>query len=356
MVNKITLLLVIGGACLYSCTTNTNSVVCERIAVPLDKIEPVNITNDLCDNIVVLENSKDAFMSSIIYVDAADGILLVSSGDKILTFDKSGRYIRQIGDQGNASNEYVSFGDVFVRDGRVNIFDNSRKRLLQFSLTGEYIQGREFDTKDPVADVFPTDQGQYVCKPTFQGGGSRHIPEFELYGSNFKRLRKSGNILAPGIKPRVELFQYAPDSLYYWKILRDTIFSVDMEMNVGPRYFIDFGKFSIPRSVRNDHPDIIDLITYLNANGSSYASVIQHVVEKDDTIAFTFAFDGKCLVAVIDKKDKSKCRVLDITLTERNLSIEPYLGVCNDEFVLVGIDNDNMNENYTLVFLKSLNL
>ena len=103
-----------------------------------------------------------------------------------------------------------------------------------------------------------------------------------------------------------ENFSQYQDEILYWEILCDTIFSVSDYNKISPKYFVDFGKYSIPQSERINK-DVYDLIEYTNKeeNIKKTASFIWYVNEDDKYLRFMFVFNRQIYYVFYNKANKT---------------------------------------------------
>ena len=144
--------------CIFSaCQSNKKSVsvlqvddssvlVCDESKVTDQKNVPLS---ELVDNfqIIRLENKDDAFFK-LQWMTFSDRYIAVwqRNGGPVKLFDKSGKFIDNIGAVGQGPGEYQSIYDVLIDEKGNNIYLASfiDESILKYSLTGEFLEEVDF--------------------------------------------------------------------------------------------------------------------------------------------------------------------------------------------------------------------
>ena len=148
------LLLVFSILTLASCSRNENLKVvtlhdlsknAERITIPLDSI----VTST---EVIELDNSEKAPIIGVIsdLYESYQSYYIVSDEKNVYEYDKTGKFIRQIGTQGRGPGEYLFVKKIFVneKDSSVNLFDFPSQKLLKYDREGNFLSSFKPDFKD----------------------------------------------------------------------------------------------------------------------------------------------------------------------------------------------------------------
>ena len=68
----------------------------------------------------------------------SDSDIFISDGNKLLQFDRSGKFIRQIGSQGRGPGQYTQIADFCIDENKRNIYIIGGRFVLQFDFDGEF--------------------------------------------------------------------------------------------------------------------------------------------------------------------------------------------------------------------------
>lgn len=141
----VVILLVLFSGCKIGNEKNSGLEV-ETIYVDSE----TNVTFDL-DKIaefshsVALETKDDCLIGEIKKVFLVDSSIVVwdSKLKRIYVFDQEGYFSHTIGSLGNKRDEYISIADVQVDGNTVILLDNVTKRVMNFSINGEFLSARQ---------------------------------------------------------------------------------------------------------------------------------------------------------------------------------------------------------------------
>lgn len=117
----------------------------KTIKVRLDDVKPAFVLQH--PEMVQLEmaNGRRVGMIAKLYATPQHFVIFDRLADAILVYDKSGKFLRRIGETGNARGQYATVTDmVYYEDSRtLEIFSIPERKFLQFSLSGELLSERK---------------------------------------------------------------------------------------------------------------------------------------------------------------------------------------------------------------------
>jgi hypothetical protein len=136
------------GLLLASCNNSINSDLPYRIdlensikninSVPLStlgrKIEYVPLETDTA---CLIQNISNVFLT--------DSLIFVSDYNRLLKFDKNGKFIKQIGTKGRGPGEYPSLGNFLIDEGNREIFVLSSRIVLIYDFNGNFKRDFKID-------------------------------------------------------------------------------------------------------------------------------------------------------------------------------------------------------------------
>lgn len=121
------------------------------INLPLNREENILKLSEFVDSIqyVPLETQDECLIGSMDkLIPISNGCYLVVDKDvasTIYIFDQNGLFLRKIGNKGISKGEYVTISDVTCDNEHVYIWDSSSRKILKYSMEGEYISSLRFD-------------------------------------------------------------------------------------------------------------------------------------------------------------------------------------------------------------------
>lgn len=295
----------------------------QNIKVSFDFVEP-EIT-DLSKNVsyTKLETSANCLIGSVlkIVVHEEKIFILNGKGQKgVFVFRKdTGKFLFKISNIGNGPGEFTEPWDFNIINEQIVIFDAHNDKFLKYEMSGKFIS----EEKTPLAimrcEVMA--DGDMICLNELMGGisnvfkGSRIsiLRNNKVAGQYYQRDFPDGNFaLTPS-------FSKYGSSVYYHELFNDTIYKYDHDFQ--PAYFVDFGKYRIPKSILSE--PFSERLDILNKNPALYAALMNiNEFERYLIISFNHASAGRTVF--YNKIDKSSISAKYIKWTEKNIKLTGF--------------------------------
>ncbi|WP_106831899.1 6-bladed beta-propeller [Parabacteroides pacaensis] len=275
---------------------------------------------------VPLETTDECIISFVMNLKIIDSLIYINDGLKrLLVFDSNGKFKYQIGSKGNGPGEYLEMRDYIIYKDRIEILDF--KKILTYSLTGEYIKTKHFDFLDQNqycnADYFtPAPTGGY-----YFWGGTSGIKDFRTKNKKYLMYHISDDMK---IKKGEFLITHGSGSCFYryshykdWILIDPSygdynIYQIDNQGEISSRYYFDFGKNAykgeIPIPDKSKAPQI-------NEELNSYVLEMNNFLETQNWIHIDFAYKQKAYSAFYSKK---KDKVYLLSPASPNLSPDEF--------------------------------
>ncbi|MDR0835377.1 MAG: 6-bladed beta-propeller, partial [Tannerella sp.] len=140
-INKLT------AICLFvlciSCNKQTSDSTIPIIPVDVEANDQCPLS-EVADEIkaIELEMTDESIIGWVKRVLYLKDYIIVSEGkqEKILLFDKTGKFIRVIGNKGQGPEEYLYLTDIAFNDQEQCLYVSGRDRILCYDLNGNYIK------------------------------------------------------------------------------------------------------------------------------------------------------------------------------------------------------------------------
>jgi len=219
-----------------------------------DKSKPVNITDISTDfNYLQLETTDECLVGTRLTVYADDIYLIAIDRQKILLFNrKDGKFIREIGHQGNGPSEYSRTYTVMpYNEEKKIVYAGRNKKRYGYSLEGQLKD--TLTIPELVSEIGNIDDNLFAAFiPDYQGGEKNKII---IFNEKDSLINTFPNYLSA---PKTEsFFVWNPNSLFYrlnkqlyfYQLFNDTLFHVNSN-SLTPRFVFNMGPYSPPYEMK----------------------------------------------------------------------------------------------------------
>lgn len=157
-------------------------------------------------------------------------------------FDKSGTYLSKIKSYGEGPGQYLDFDAVASVDGELVLLGVYPRKIMWFSLAGEYL--REVSFREPVGPgVFSEfDDRYYLYSPTREPG-AYFVKSFDISLKDTLAYFPYDPEKLYGHFSGRNFFQKSRENLYFGMTYLDTIYQVK-QGKFNPKLVFDFGKYA----------------------------------------------------------------------------------------------------------------
>lgn len=286
---------------LYGCSRNIQTET-QTIEVDLSASHIVDLENNppLKGAMAILQEPL-GLIQDFYFVDS---VYIIRSGGKMYRFDVRGSFLGGISSQGRGSNEYLSIDDSWIEEDKVFMWDINNKQVLKYSLLDGEISTTALSPDagtNPFASLIPMKSGGYVGEMIFQGTADSP-PELALYNDDFLFMSRIGDMKRnSGLTLGRTLSQYE-DEVLYWRKLENTIYTIDNQGNIRPKWLVDFIGHNVPEPQEGE--DDYDRLDLINSKPTFYATLLSDVIESDNGLLFTYVHNGYKYLACYDKRKK----------------------------------------------------
>jgi hypothetical protein len=342
--HKITALLVFFQT--LSCNSSQENNT-EVISIDFDKIKPVDIRDTSQVKILPLEATDFSLLEEIRSVDFIEDKILIFSSNKVFTFDRQGKFLFNIGRKGAGQGEYVRITGFFVKEKKIFLFDDVLQKLLIYNEKGEWLSSSAVNSDEGISIIYPLQNGGYAALNKYRGENNQ-TPTVCLFDEALKkthdiksRTLQSGEIV-------YDNFSSFGNSILYWEFLNDTIFSINQQKELFPKYYVDFGEYKIPNDKSSE-----ELIEYVNNSvNPKMATCIKYIQEDATCIRFIFLQKEAIINCVIYNKENKTAEVLRFTDSENELSPQLFM-LYKDGCIITSVLNINdFDDNPKLAFIN----
>jgi len=247
---------------LYSCnhnSKNNNNINKKKhydiIEVDIDNAKPGKLS-DFYKSIryVKLETKSPNYLPPCRIMKVIEDRIYLGSQyphNKIFVFNKSGKFLFQIGSEGKGPGEWLSMRDFIVREDCIIAIDKGTRSFLQFDLNGRFVEKTSLnDLHISSISKYKGDTviGYINNQPIFYAGN-------EIKSNLIFFSLKTQQLLADALPiPNCKLghshfgtdcFLNIDNKRYFFEQDLDTIYQIGDNFTVKPQFVLDFGKYSV---------------------------------------------------------------------------------------------------------------
>ncbi len=270
---------------------------------------------------VPLETNSQALLSGIGNYEVSDKYIICkdynNGENKILLFDReTGKFLRQIGKQGQGPGEYRSTGYLPYNSIKKEFYALGVREIFMYDLTGKYIDKIKYPawtnpkeysnlpiTRELVfKNMLDGDTFVGYCENT-TGTETRKIVLLSKNGyikvyPNYQTFKR-GNTFING--PETNFYKWG-GNLYFIETFCDTLYQITKDALV-PRYYFDWGKNNAPYSMQAE-------IGYTHRWQDFF--FIMNISENKNYIFFNIDFSKQSYTGFIEKRSDrvTFCKIL----------------------------------------------
>ncbi|MCD6332672.1 MAG: 6-bladed beta-propeller, partial [Bacteroidales bacterium] len=278
---------------MYGLDSCTGSKVKNNLVASI-KVRPTEkplLTSEFTDliEIVPLEEKEESLLARVNKLLVYNGCFIII--DKVLSkaiyiFNRDGHYLTKINCLGKGPGEYTSIADVAIHKGMILLYDGSMRRLLRFSLSGNFIDEKNIGL---LANEIGS-SGNLIVFNCWQynelENGSRFQPGLIGYNETTGRFFQIMEYCKNYLKVPVTNGLYNKgDSLFLCSPVSDTIYYISKVST--PILHIDFGQYSTPVDYRDLKP------------GKTFAEDIQNMNHVTGKASFCYSNNFLSLVYTV---------------------------------------------------------
>ena len=218
--------------------------------------------SDLVEQVeyIPLETNDSCIVGNITNLDVSENYMAVlvfqPQSQEVFLFDRTGRFIANIGSRGQGPYEYVSPGSVFIDESKKCIYVKDHRKLLMYDFSGKYLNSFSFD--ESFTNFYAGIDNQFISGRRSEQSDE----EFYVYGIWDSTM----NLIKRGVKgvPLESDRGYAgTGSVTYFyiyqgfphlkeSVLNDTVYLLNKNNEFKPKYNINFGRYTMTPEDKGD--------------------------------------------------------------------------------------------------------
>ena len=234
-------------SCRRTTDNAANIIMIDRFASNLKEVS----INEIASHIeyIQLETSPKSLLGRIDKIQIKDNKIYVLDFDNalLLVFDRSGKFIRQIGTQGRGPGEYIGILDFALRDSVVLLLDGMQSKMILYDSLGRLMAEKQL----PVQSM--------IMKVAFHKGmpaGERNYPDFAFNnGFRVSIYDRSLDLIADILKSNLldeasarqipmrhsrSFFSNVNDTLTFWECRDNVVYKIVDENKIEKKYLFQY--------------------------------------------------------------------------------------------------------------------
>lgn len=225
----------------------------------IDKMEILELssfTNDI--DYVSLENVKNLTLNNLDQITTSDSLILVSDLFNCILFNNEGKFVSKFGNVGRGPGEYeLIFNSVLLPGENPRVYLSSLNDIYEFNINGSFIN--EYSNALVINDYLSVTEWYLINDSLFfghianySGNVAYKAAVFNKYGTMKNGYEnyityKDGRSIVGGPETYANIYRFN-ESVFYKELFNDTLFYLDEEYKLFPKYFFNLGNYKMPTS------------------------------------------------------------------------------------------------------------
>jgi hypothetical protein len=246
----IILTLILMG--MASCKTKNDIAPIQTLDLSSVRVQETMVLSQITDSIsyIYLEDTEDSFIGQIGNLSVTKNYILISDGvlQRVLLFNKSGKFLKQIGGKGKGPGEYLTIFACHIDEQESFIYIYTVGDVfLQYSINGFFL--RSFKISNGKLLNFKPLKNQIIFTVGFPNSILFENYTFGVSSFNGKIIGQYLKRDLPGRVPQTALlsnscFYTYKDTACFWEYIYDTIYGLSNDLNLVPRWRIKYNNFT----------------------------------------------------------------------------------------------------------------
>ncbi|MGE0089044.1 MAG: 6-bladed beta-propeller [Bacteroidales bacterium] len=218
--------------------------------------------------------------------------IFINDGNSIFQFTKKGQFVNKIGIKGKGPGEFINLKDFRVDTvaNILEILDLNGKKIVYYNLNGRFIEQWELGLY--AYDYYKISDTRYVFYSGYEQNSNTNFSLNILEKESNKIIKKdfpiNENMAWYYYLMQARHFVTIKDSLFCFRDPFDTIYYV-ADNEILPSRVLSFGNYKMPlKFIYDRYEDIMEFGD--KAEENSYVHHVNHYIENDSYIFFTFRF------------------------------------------------------------------
>jgi hypothetical protein len=316
MKNIYLLIFILFIAICSGCRNNDeskNKIPAIDIIAHLENIQQINLS-EIANEIryVSLETRDDIFVSDMSKFYVSDKHIIATDMESLILFDRAGKFISKFGSKGRGPGEYQFISNLSIENEEM-VFFNSVNDLFEFDTDGNFI--KKYANILKVDEKYPIQNWRMINDSLLIGNVDNMTGKIEYKAliinkngeiirafKNYDLLQSTGSRVYGGY---ARIFEFG-NTIYFKELFNDTLFALDNEYELIPKFVFKLGDFGVPNSVRVKFPPITnDYLTISDIALTKNLMIMR--VRLGDNLASTGPLSGNSTNAVcIFNKDSGE--------------------------------------------------
>lgn len=262
---------------------------------------------------VPLETTDSSLIGLIQQVVIADSFIFICTGEKILEFNREGKYLHQIGSTGRGPGQFIGVRNISIDDAREILFINPNfsLNLIKYTYTDIYLGDQPTFSSDLASSI------SYIRNNRFSAVGAWTYPEWISKGMFLAALLdSSGQVIKKIDTPLKQFDNYLTrKDIQYPGTFRptyfdsiticlgygcDTVFALTQD-TVEPRYILNTARYDAPLDIKYGFDYNTGERILISEKKFNYIFFESTPIESAEYLIFKFYLKGYMYLAAFNK-------------------------------------------------------
>lgn len=219
------------------------------------KNEKTLLLSEIVDQVTIIElgESPEAYFKNTSWFSSGENYIMIGCNmeNKVMLFDKKGRFLRPIGHKGQGPGEYTSIWGAAMdpEEKYIVIIEGRPFKMHLYDIDGTHIRSRNF--KDDIdfwymRNAHFLDDSHFAFDCIRPGISTDNFSRIMVYDLNLRPVKRYLPIADEQFLKLMQhqyiWFEPGPDGFFFCEGLRDTVYCFDYNNPPSAKYYFDMGK------------------------------------------------------------------------------------------------------------------
>jgi hypothetical protein len=249
-----------------------------EIQIDFEKSNRVDILQIVEDIHLIPLETKDECLIDNVEMLKTDGnnFYIWNYNNPVKMFSKEGMFVAEISHKGVGPGEFIQINDILINRDTISIFAwNGNRKWIRYSCNNQFLY--ETDMTFPFYQICQIDENKYLAYVLNSTVSSESAYNLYCIDENFNVLSRLDPKNPPTDIPfsdtQNHFFQNA-EHTFYIKEYCDTIYTISNNLDIRPKYHLNFGKNWCSRNFLEKYHDQNFIVIHDAINQNKYARFV----------------------------------------------------------------------------------
>ena len=216
-----------------------------------------------------------------------DDYFFIQSRNNLYSFDRSGKFLHQIGGKGQGPHEYILIYDIFFNTDRPTVFISDYDKILEYDFHGKFVRSFQSPTveNENVSICSYLGDNLFIGQLRLSGNNKYRYYIFDENGETVKCFPNYTYFNRVGFLGSSNDFALHPvrvdDRIYLKDYVNDTVYILE-NLHLKPAYVFGLGKYTFPIEYLEKPLDGLRNKTFLISNLTGTQKYFFYIIRVPD--------------------------------------------------------------------------